>query len=94
MAKTDDDFHGGFFPLFYLADFTLLSGALRLDKRFHTCRLLRMGSSISADISTSIFPVFWFVTIANPIISHMNVYEPKERLLTTQRKDGKIHSAM
>jgi hypothetical protein len=27
---------------------------------------------------------------ANPIISHMNGYKPKERLLTTQRKEGKI----
>jgi hypothetical protein len=26
----------------------------------------------------------------NPIISHRNVYKPEERLLTTQRKDGKI----
>jgi hypothetical protein len=26
----------------------------------------------------------------NPIISNTNVYEPKERLSTTQRKDGKM----
>jgi hypothetical protein len=25
----------------------------------------------------------------NPIISQMNSYEPKERLLTTQRNDGR-----
>jgi hypothetical protein len=44
--------------------------------------------AISANISSSIFSRFLFVTMAYPINSHMNVYKPKERLLTTQRKDG------
>jgi hypothetical protein len=46
--------------------------------------------AISANISASIFSSFFGCDDGNPIISHMNVYKPKERLLTTQRKDGKI----
>ena len=44
MAQTDDDFHFKYLHLFYRAEFTLLScAALRLVKRFHTRRLLRIG---------------------------------------------------
>jgi hypothetical protein len=44
MAKTDDDFHFEHLHLFYRVGFTLLSCvALRLVKRFHTCRLFRIS---------------------------------------------------
>jgi hypothetical protein len=44
MAKTDDDFHFEHLHLFYRVGFTLLSCvALRLVKRFYTCRLFRIS---------------------------------------------------
>src|SRR5260370_36928638 len=46
--------------------------------------------AISANISASIVSRVCGCDDGIPIISHMNVYTPNERLLTTQRKEGKI----
>jgi hypothetical protein len=47
MAKTDDDFHLEYLHLFYRADFLLSCAAMRIVKRFHACRFLRIDSNFS-----------------------------------------------
>jgi hypothetical protein len=66
----------------------------KTDDDFHNRHRVLLRAAISENIGARILARSVSYHDGNPIMSRINVYEPKERLLTTQREDGKIVCCM
>jgi hypothetical protein len=66
----------------------------KTDDDFHNRHWVLLRAAISENIGARILAGFISYHGGNPIMSRINLYEPKEWLLSTQREDSKIVCCM